>query len=470
MSEYVKFIKDKLNKSFDVKYREINTDCGIVHVVFIDDLCDSKFISEYIVSPITINRNFILNMDNIKSQVLEANSLGDVKDFNTALTHLLSGDVLVILEDSNEVIYCEAKGFSKRTVTTPLTDNVIKGPREGFNETFVDNVALIRRRIKNPDLKFENFTLGKKSNTVVVMAYIENVAQTALIERIRNKLKNMQIDFVLDGNYIEEQFKEKRTFFDTIGYSEKPDIVASKILEGRVGIIVDGTPFVVTMPHFFIENFQMPDDYYVNKYYSNTARVLREISFLISIFLPGLYIAITTYHFSLIPSVFVFRLAVSRAGVPFPSVLEIYLMMFFFQILREAGIRLPQPIGQAMSIVGALILGDAAVGAGLTSQIAIIVVALSSISSFLVPKLYPVISVWSPVMVLFGALLGLPGFYIIMLTFISHVASLETVGYPYMYPLGTTKEFKFRDILLRGQLNDISKNIGEDENDEKENS
>ncbi|WP_027625806.1 spore germination protein [Clostridium lundense] len=468
MSEYVKFIKDKLDKSADVKYREIHIGCGIVHVVFIDDLCDSKFISEYIVSPITINRNFIFSMDNIKLQVLEANSVGDIKDFNSALMHLMSGDVLIILEGSNEVIYCEAKGFNKRSITTPLTETVIKGPREGFNESFSDNVSLIRRKIKNPDLKLENFTLGKKSNTIVVMMYIENVAQTDLVERIRNKLKDMQLEFILDINYIEEQFKEKGTFFDTIGYSEKPDIVASKILEGRVAIIVDGTPFVITMPYFFIENFQMADDYYINKHYSNAARILREVSFLVSLLLPGLYIAITTYHFSLIPSVFVFRLAVSRAGVPFPTVIEIYLMMFFFQILREAGVRLPQPVGQAMSIVGALILGDAAVGAGLTSQISIIVVALSSICSFLVPKLYPVISIWSPLIILFGSLLGLPGFYIIMLTFVAHVASLESVGYSYLYPMGTTKKFKFRDVLFRGNLKDISKNIGEDESNEKD--
>ncbi len=469
MSEYIKFIKEKLDKNMDVKYREINTASGIVHVIFVDALCDSKFISEYIVSPITINRNFIVNIDNIKSEILEANSIGEVKDFNDGIIHLLSGDALIVFENYNKVIFCEAKGFSKRSIEVPVTENVIKGPREGFVENFVDNIALIRRKIKNPNLKFENFTLGKKSNTVVIMTYIKDVAQEDLLDRIRNKLKSIDIEFLLDSNYIEEQFKESRTFFDTVGYSEKPDIVASKILEGRVGIIVDGTAFVITMPHFFIENFQMADDYYLNKYYSNATRVLREICFFIALFLPGLYIAFTTYHFSLIPSVFVFRLAVSRTGVPFPTIVEIYLMMFFFGILREAGIRLPQPVGQAMSIVGALILGDSAVGAGLASQVGIIIVALSSISSFLVPKLYSVIIAWSPLIILFASLLGLPGFYIITITFIAHVASLESVGYPYLYPLGTWQIFKFKDILIRGDLGNISKNIGEDHNNEKNN-
>ncbi|SQB89706.1 spore germination protein KA [Clostridium tetanomorphum] len=341
MSEYVKFIKEKLDKSMDVKYREVMTTSGLIHIVFIDNLCDSKFISDYIISPITINRNSIFNIENIKEQILEANSIGYVKDFNDAIIHILSGDVLIILETSNEVIYCEAKGFSKRAITSSVTEDVVKGPREAFNETFVDNIALIRRRIKNSQLKFENFYIGKKSNTVVVITYIKDVASDKLVEKIRNKLNGIDIDFAIGSNYIEEQFKEKQTFFDTVGYTEKPDIFCSKILEGRVGVIIDGTPVAVTMPHFFIENFQMPDDYYLNKYYTNFTRVLREVCFLISTLLPGLYIAITTYHFSLIPSVFVFRLAVSRAGVPFPTVVELYLMMFFFQILREAGIRLP---------------------------------------------------------------------------------------------------------------------------------
>ncbi|WP_125154046.1 spore germination protein [Clostridium rectalis] len=469
MNGYIRSIKEKLNKNFDVNYRILEVHNKSIYIIFIDNMCDSKFISDYIVSPIAKNNLDDITVDNIKSKILEGNSVGDINDINEALMHILSGDVLITIDGYSEAIYCEAKGFSKRGISYPMTEEVIKGPREGFDESFNDNISLIRKRIKNPDLKFENFYIGKESNTVVVMSYIEHIAKKELVDKIRKKLKGIDIDFVLESNYIEEQFQEKRSLFDTVETTEKPDVVASKILEGRIAIIVDGTPFVITVPHFFIENFNMADDYYVNKYYSSIARMLRYVAFMISVFLPGLYIAITTYHFSLIPSVFVFRLAVSRAGVPFPQIVELYLMMLFFQILREAGLRLPNPVGQAMSIVGALILGDAAVGAGLTSQTGVIIVALSSICSFLVPKLYSVVTVWGIFIVLISSLLGLPGFYVGMLSLFSHAASLNSVGYPYLYPLGTIKEFKSRDTLLREDLKRISKSIYEDDKNEEKN-
>ncbi len=256
-----------------------------------------------------------------------------------------------------------------------------------------------------------------------------------------------------------KQLKNKNTAFDTIGTTEKPDVVASKLLEGKIAIIVDGTPFVITAPYFFIDNFQTPDDYYSNKYFANLSRIMRVISFFSASLLSGLYLAIATFHFSLIPSVFAVKFAISRAGVPLPTVIELLLMTFFFQLLREAGIRLPQSIGQAMSIVGALILGDAVVGVGLASQSTVVIVALSSISSFLVPKLYGALSIWNIIIILFSSVLGLPGFYIGFFIFISHMAGLESCGYPYLFPLGTLESFKFKDVLYRKDLNKISNSI-----------
>ena len=356
-------------------------------------------------------------------------------------------------------IYCEAKGYVRRSVGIPVTENVIKGPREGFTEAFVDNVSLIRRKIKNSNLKFETIILGNKSNTVVVICYIEGVAPKKLVDYIRKKVTNIKLEFILDTNYIEEELKNKNTAFDTIGTTEKPDVAASKLLEGKIAIIVDGTPFVITAPYFFIDNFQTPDDYYSNKYFANVSRIMRVVSFFLASLLSGLYLAIATFHFSLIPTVFAVKFAIARAGVPLPTVIELLLMTFFFQLLREAGIRLPQPIGQAMSIVGALILGDAAVGAGLASQSTVVIVALSSISSFLVPKLYGALSIWNIIIILFSSVLGLPGFYIGFFIFISHMAGLESCGYPYLFPLGTLETFKFKDILYRKDLSKISNSI-----------
>lgn len=454
---YIDRIKERLKDNVDLKYREIDLKQGKVYLVFIDNLCDSKFISENIIEPILNHENDENLSENFINNFVYANSIGTVKDFNDALIHILSGDVVVIPTFSENITFCEAKGYSKRSITVPITEGVLKGPREGFNEAFVDNIALIRRKIKNPDLKFENFTIGKKSKTVVVLAYISGLSNDTLVDYVKNKIKDIKVDYILDSNYIEEKLRYRNTLFDTIGYTEKPDIIAARLLQGRVAVIVDGTPFVMTAPYFFIENFHTADDYYLNKFLANATRIVRFVSFSLAIILPALYIALTTFHYSLIPSIVVFRLAVSRAGVPFPTVAEVMLMMFFFQLLREAGVRLPQPIGQAMSIVGALILGDAAVSAGLTSESTIIVVALASISSFLVPRLYGVIFYWNMFLVIMSSLLGLIGLYIGFLIFIAHIAKIETCNYPYLFPLGTTKTLKYKDILKRGNLDKITK-------------
>ncbi|MBC8059362.1 MAG: spore germination protein [Clostridiaceae bacterium] len=456
--KYLEYVKGKLEGNFDVKYRELKVNKGIIRLIFIDNLCDSKFISQYIAAPIIKSTN-IVDGDTVKEEILEANSIGNVKSQDDALIHILSGDVIIISNFYEEIIFCEAKGFVRRSVSIPITENVVKGPREGFTEASVDNVSMIRRKIKNPDLKFETGYLGKKSNTVVVISYIKGVVPESLVKYVKAQLNSVEEDFILESNYIEEKIRCKSTAFDSVGYSEKPDVIASKLFEGRVAIIVDGTPFVMSVPYFFIENFQMPDDYYFNKYISNLTRVFRLIGFAIAMFLPGIYIALTTYHFSLIPQAFVFRLAVARAGVPFPTIVELIVMSFFFQILREAGVRLPQPVGQAMSIVGALILGDAAVGAGLASQGTLIIVALSSISSFLVSKLYGAITIWSLVITLFSATLGLPGFYIGFFVLVSHLGGLNSCGYAYLFPVGTSKSFKYKDLLSRGYLNEISNTI-----------
>ena len=373
--------------------------------------------------------------------------------------HILSGDPAVIFEDYEEIIFVETKGFPVRGVGTPETESVLKGPREGFNELIVNNVALIRRRIKNPDLKFEAVVVGEKSKTAVAICYLDGVAPKDLVENVKEKVSSLDLRFILDTNYIEDALKNQKSFFDTVGYTEKPDEVSAKLLEGRIGVIVDGTPFVITVPYFFLENFQMPDDYYLNKYYTNFNRILRWFAFFIATLVPGLYVAIITYHFSMIPSLFMFRLAVSRAGVPFPTFLEVILMMLAFQFIKEAGLRLPQPIGGAMSIVSALILGDAAVGAGIASRITIIVVALSTLSYFLIPKLYGAVSFWAIVLVGFSAAFGIPGFLCGALLLLIQLAELDSIGYQFLFPVGSINEYRFKDVVLRGSLGKISKDF-----------
>lgn len=459
MDNNLKYIKKRFENAFDVKYREIQTELGICNLIFIDDLCSTVFISEYIVSPLKNKEDNIKTVQDIVTKVLDINIANYAKDIEDAIFHVLSGDVVLLFENQEKIIYCEVKGFVRRGVSIPVTESVVKGPREGFTELFVDNVSLIRRKIKNSDLKFEPIFVGKESQTVVCISYIKGVAPEYLIEYVRDTINKMDLKFILDTNYIEDEFRKQKTSFDTVGYTEKPDEAASKILEGRVAVLVDGTPFVITLPYFFLENFQAPDDYYINKYYANFTRILRWFAFFFAVLCPGLYIAVMTYHFSILPTMFIFRLAVARAGVPLPTIIEIIMMMIAFQLIKEAGLRLPQPIGGAMSIVAALILGDAVVGAGIASRITIIVVAVSTLSYFLIPKVYGALSIWSIIITIISAVFGLPGFFIGSLVLLTRLADLETGGFSYLFPVGSVDTYHYRDILFRGDLKKISQKV-----------
>ncbi len=471
MKKDIEYVKKRFEGAFDVKYREIMTSLGLCTLVFIDDLCSTQFISEYIVTPLGKKDYKCWSVEDVIPNVLGINIANYAKDVEDAILHVLSGDVVLLFNDHEKIIYCEVKGFVRRGVGIPVTESVVKGPREGFTELFVDNVSLIRRKIKNSDLKFEPIYVGNRSQTVVCISYIKGIAPEYLIDHVKEIVNKLDLKFILDTNYIEDALRKKKSVFDTVGYTEKPDEVAAKMLEGRVAILVDGTPFVITVPYFFLENFQAPDDYYLNKYFVNFTRVIRWIAFFLATFMPGLYVAILTHHFALIPSLFVFRLAVSRAGVPLPTIVEVLIMMVAFQLIKEAGLRLPQPIGGAMSIVAGLILGDAVVGAGIASRITIIVVAISTLSYFLTPKLYGAMSIWSLIITVVSSMFGLPGFFIVALVLIAKLADLDTGGYSYLFPLGSVETYKFKDIIFRGDLRHISQHVvekgGEDNNEKK---
>lgn len=461
MIDVIDQIKDKLKNNSDAKYREVRCPRGTIYIIYLGNMVNTTYISEYIIAPLLNKQDRIFSIDNIKKDILYASNVGDVTTIDEAIKNILNGDALIVCDFIDGMMFCETKGYSKRSISPPETENNVKGPREAFVENIADNMTLIRRRINNSKLKSENFFLGSETGTNAMMFYIEGTAPDELVTWIRSKLNSMNEEFITNSNYVEEHLQLQKSSFDTIGYTERADVAAVRLLEGRVVILVAGTPFAIVAPTFFLDNFYAVDDYVVNRYFSTFVRFVRLLAFILSTLLPGFYIALITYHFSLIPSVLVFRLAVARAGVPFPTIIEVFLMFFFFQLLREAGIRMPQPIGSSLSIVGALILGDAAVGAGFASQITVIIVAISSISSFIIPKLYSGITLWAIIVLLFSATLGLPGFYMSFVLLTTHLASLSSCGYPFLFPLGTLKAFKSKDVIIRGNLKDISNNMFE---------
>lgn len=393
--EKIKIIKERLHNNFDIVYRELQTNRGTIYVIFDGLMCDSVFVSNFILRPLMECQDIGNNIDRILGEIITAKTIGFADSIDTAIVKILSGDVIILFPGIDKIVAIDAKGYNTRSIDIPVTETVLKGPREGFTEDIITNITQIRRRIKSPMMKFEPFQMGEKSNTLVVISYIEGAAPQRLVNLLRKSLQGIEEDYVLSSNFIEERLKAKHTVFDTIGYTEKPDIAASKLTEGKVLILVDGTPVAIIAPCFFAESFQTPDDYYMNKYIANTARLLRWGAFAIATLLPGFYIALVCYHTNLIPTIFVFRFAAARAGIPFPTSVEVVMLALFFMLIREGSVRLPQPLGSSISIVGALILGDALVKSALASNITLIVIALSSICSFLVPKTYGAITLWS---------------------------------------------------------------------------
>ncbi len=445
-------LKKALENVCDVRYRKLNCRFCTVYIVFSASMSDVKQISDFVIRPLLQRYHRFSSVNTLLNGILQSSSVKLLDSLDGAVDSVLSGAAVVLLPHLNQAVCCQAQGYVKRAIDIPQTETVIKGPREGFTEDIKSNLSEIRRRVRSPKLKMESYSLGTETHTETVLVYLEGVTPQKLLDYVREKISRVEKKYVFYTNYLEEELKCKYTPFDTIGYTEKPDVAVSKLSEGRVLIVMDGNPIVITAPTFFIENFQTTDDYTLNPIMANMGRAFRWVAFFMSTFIPGLYLALVTYHFKLVPNIFLYRLALFRAGVPVPTFVELLYMILFFQIIREAGVRLPQPIGPTLSIVGALILGEAAVTSGLASQITVVVVAITSIASYLVPVVYAPIFVWSVGIVFISSLIGLPGFYMGFVLFVAHIAGLTSCGYPYLYPFGTRKSFRYNDIFMRGDL------------------
>lgn len=452
-------VQKEFENCFDIRYRDLECKGGMIKLIYIQNLCDSKFISECIILPLLRNEKKNLTAQIVENEILIANDIGTIDKIDHVFSHILSGDVILFLENSDKIIYCEAKGYIKRQIGLPENEPFNKGSKESFVENIEDNVSLLRRKVKSTKLKFKDITIGNKSKTTIILSYLEDEAPLDLLNYIENKIRNMSTEFILDVSYIQEELECTKSFFETTKYCEKPDTVASKLFEGRVAILVDGSAFAITAPFFFIENFMLTQDYYENKYKTITFRLLLLLSYYMAIFLPGLFIAITNYHLNLMPTVLVFKIVSLRAGIPFPQILELLIMMSFFQFSRLAGRALPQKLGSTLGIVAALIIGEAAIGAGIASESTIIISGVLAVCGSANEKLFMNILLWAGIVLAFSTLIGITGFMMSIMIYIAHVSSLSTCGYPYMFPLATSGKFKFRDLLLRDDLSKISNNI-----------
>ena len=346
-----------------------------------------------------------------------------------AVTSILIGDTVVLIDTCPRAIVANSKKYSIRGISVPETENAVNGPKEGFGELIVTNVGLIRRKVKNPNLKFRFFEVGKVSRTRVCLTYIEGLCEDRIVSEMIERISAFEIDSVLDVSYISELISDSPgSPFETMGKTERPDVVAAKLFEGRAALLVDGTPYALTAPFLFVENFQANEDYYENYWFASFTRILRFISFFAAVSLPALYIALISYHKEMIPRNLLVSIARSRASVPFPAAVEMFVLLMLFDLLREAGVRLPKAIGVTVSTVGAIVLGQSIVSANIVSAEMIIIVAMCGIASFLTPKLEAEIVLLRLSFLALASMLGVYGYTIGVIGLTAYISSLSSFG------------------------------------------
>lgn len=430
-------------------------------IIFANGLVEKKLINEDIMKSIILDVRIaetpLLNakkdLFTIIKNVLPVSELLNVKTFEEVIDGVLSGETVLLIDGYAAALRISSQGWKNRGIKEPDTEAVVRGPREGFTETLQTNIALLRRKFKSPDLTFETIKIGTYTKTNVCIVYIRGIVNNKIVEELKKRLARINIDGILESGYIEQFIEDTPlSLFPTIGYTEKPDIAAAKLLEGRVAIITDGTPVVLTLPYLFIESLQGADDYYGKPWYSSVIRWIRIMALIGTIFLPGLFVAIQTYHSELIPTPLLITVVAAREGVPFPAFIEVASMGIIFEVLREAGIRMPRPIGQAVSIVGSLVLGEAAVNAGLVSNPAVMLTALVGISSFIIPSLNSATAILRLIFLVLAAGAGLFGILIGTFLLLVHIMSLRSFGAPYLAPIVPLNIEGLKDSVIKAPL------------------
>ena len=448
-------IKEELGNSTDLVIREYKLGTHKGALVYFDGLVDSKAISDFVLESFMETNSEDISNDPFRFLFEKAVALGDIKvvrDWKKTYELLLSGETIIFLDGFNKAISGSTRGGEKRAVSEPTTQLSIRGPKDSFTESIRTNTALIRRRIKSPNLWLESMKIGKVSSTDIGIMYIKGIANEKIVEEIRTRLKRIDMDAMGGSGYIEQLIEDQTwTTFPTTYHTERPDVVASQLVEGRIAIIVDGTPFVITAPALFIQFFQAPDDYYFRFDISTGIRLLRILAFFTALIGPATYVAATTFHQEMIPTTMAIAIAAQRENVPFPAFIEALVMEVVFEILREAGLRLPRAVGQAVSIVGALVIGQAAVQAGFVSPVMVIVVSMTAIANFSTPSFAMAISarLLRFVLMAIATFLGFYGISLGLIFMFLHLCSLRSFGIPYMSPLAPFNIHNQQDALIR---------------------
>lgn len=466
LADNLEELQGRFGNSPDIVIRRLKSITTQVEVaaIYIDGLVEKLMVNEFVEHAMSFDKLSEVNLELTSAEDIfnymkeVARGIGEeqtTSDWDGLYEALFSGDTILWVDGVKDAIRGNTSGGEVRAVSEATTQVAIRGSKEAFTESMGTNISLVRRKIQSPDLWIESMKIGKVTQTNVSLMYIHGIVNDSILDELRKKLKSITIDGILESGYIEQLIEDTPfTPFPTLYNTERPDSVAGNLLEGRVAIFVDGTPFVLIAPTTFFMFFHAVEDYYQRFDITTLIRILRFICLAISLFGPALFVAILNFHQEMIPTPLLINLASQREGVPFPAFIEAILMEITFEIIREAGIRMPSPIGQTVSIIGGLVLGQAAVQAGIVSPAMVIVVSLTGISSFATPAFNMALSIriLRFIIMFIAAFMGLYGMAIFLFILIAHMCSLNSLGFPYMSPFAPFIADNQKDTIMRVPL------------------
>ena len=453
LTENTRFFQQKFQNAMDFMLRDLDLGGVPAALLGLDGLVNKQVITLSILDPLLAapppEKPGEAALAYIEGQVLATMEQKRVGDTAQALTLLMSGFALLLVEGCREGLAFGVQGFATRGPEEPQNEVMQRGAKDGFTESFLTNIAMIRRRLKTTDLKFEKVEVGAQSHTPLALCYLQGVASPVILAQVKQRLAACDLQTVLGAGYL-SGFLDRGRLFRGVGMTERPDVVCGKIEEGRIAILVEGTPSALLVPFLFVESFQTLDDYLARPFYGTFLRWLKYAAFFLSAFLPGLYVAIVTHHPEMLPEALLLKIAESESQTPFPIMAETLLLYFLYEVLREAGLRAPRSLSATVSIVGGLVVGDTAVAAGLVGAPSLLVVALTAIAGYAVPRLYEPLALLRLGFLLAGNFLGVWGVVIGLTVLLMDLCGTSSFGVPLLSPIAPFRgELAVRDVLAR---------------------
>ena len=463
-------LKEKLNSMFsnsaDLSFKEINLKSRrhlYGAVITVEGLCSKDELAQSVLNPV-LAHDFC---DDTPKQALNAilNSVSgscDMTEFSSEkelISYITSGFAVIALDGCEKMIAVGVQGYAYRGVSEPESEVVQRGVREGFTEPLRVNMSMLRRRIKNPDLVFEQMTVGSQSRTQIMLCYLQHCVSPLLLRKVKERLKDCDLPTVFASGYLSEYLEDEKTsrLFSGVGISERPDTVCGKLTEGRIAVLVDGTPAAMIVPRLFVEEFQGIDDYSNRTYYASFIRLIKYLSFFIAVFLPALYVALAQFHPEYLPEPILIKTAESLSRTPLPVMPEVLLITFVYEMMKEAGLRIPKSLGHAVSIVGGLVVGESAVNAGIISASTLMVVATAAICSYVTSPLYPPITMLRVIFIITAGVAGLWGMVLVTAVVLISMCAKTSLGVPYMASLAPFSLRTMRDVFIRASWKKLGK-------------